>query len=45
MIPQNNLVMVGEVQWCTTATLETQSDNAKRPRRDALVGRSFAQPV
>ena len=43
--PQNNLIYVGEVDWCTTVTLEPPEKIADTAPGAPMVGRRFAQSV
>ena len=36
--PQNNLIYVGEVDWCTTVTLEAAGEDRRHSPGHALVG-------
>jgi alcohol dehydrogenase (cytochrome c) len=42
--PKNNLVMVGEIEWCTTATLETKADMEKTPTGRPWSGEASLNP-
>ncbi len=42
--PQNNLVMVGEVQWCTTVTLQKQQQMESTPAGKPWAGEASLNP-
>ena len=42
--PQNNLVLVGEVQWCSTATLETKAQMEATPTGRPWSGEASLNP-
>ena len=43
--PQNNLVMVGEVQWCSTATVQTKQEMRSDADGTAWSGEASLNPL
>ena len=43
--PQTNLILIGEVEWCTTVTLQNDRANPRREARQALVRNGDDQPL